>query len=60
MTPVSLRTIEPVKNQGKTISSQSPIVYVKMGYIDWLKMNPGQIVFPCSQPDINTCRPYSG
>ena len=34
------------------ISSQSPIVYVKMGSIDKLEMNPGQIVLPCSQQDI--------
>ena len=29
-----------------------PIVYVKMGYIDWLEMKPGQIVLTSSQRDI--------
>ena len=36
------------------IFSQSPIVYVQMGVIDWLKMSLGQIVFPCSQRDIHS------
>ena len=29
------------------ISSQSQIVFVKLGSIDWLEMSLGQIVLPC-------------
>ena len=34
------------------ISSQSPIVYVKIGSIDWLEISPGQILITCSQRDM--------
>lgn len=32
--------------------SQSPIVYVKKGFIKWLKLSSGQIVISCSERDI--------
>ena len=39
------------------ISSQSPVEYSEMGFIDWLGMSSGQIVVPCSQPDISLLTP---
>ena len=38
------------------IFSQSLIVYVKMGLIDWVEISLGQIVLPCFQPDIRVSR----
>lgn len=32
--------------------NQSPFVYVKIGFIDWLDVNPGQMNFPSFQRDM--------
>lgn len=49
----------PDLNPGRTICpdshfDQSPIVFKKLGSINWLEMNPGQIGLACSQRDWTT------